>query len=384
MPKPKNVTYLLGAGASAESLPVVSNMKGFYKPYIKILKDFIPDSERWYTLRENFSELCEKIIKHNSPDTFAKKLWLRGNEGRKIIELKYFLSGFFLWLEDVLSIEKLFYFSDEIIGSDWGGKIISTSIDLRYDSFLATILQKNKSGEPYPVLPNHINIISWNYDTQIERAYCDFFSQKTGIEQAVKHLKMYPKPHYKVNIETEGTQTLFDVKVVKLNGTAGDFISYEDSKNGNIRIYDGETSEEKLKKILENNYQFLKKQANIDADSTMNEVMNIKTESPFLNFAWESENPISKKGVDLAIAIMEKTDVLIIIGYSFPNFNREIDKKLLNAFWRAGSGKTIYYQAPQPSLDGLVRRLKGLTDSQFHKQIIPYDETDQFLIPYEI
>lgn len=55
-----------------------------------------------------------------------------------------------------------------------------------------------------------------------------------------------------------------------------------------------------------------------------------------LSFAWEDETNDTKKiflekRMPIAKAIAEKTDILVVIGYSFPFFNRKIDDEIFKA-----------------------------------------------------
>jgi hypothetical protein len=53
-----------------------------------------------------------------------------------------------------------------------------------------------------------------------------------------------------------------------------------------------------------------------------------------ITYAWEENS----QTVKLANKILEETDILVIIGYSFPSCNREIDCQLLYAFEKLSSG----------------------------------------------
>jgi argonaute-like protein implicated in RNA metabolism and viral defense len=161
------ITYLLGAGASCNALPLVNNFKdrldSFHTRLVDNLRPHIqPSSEK--EARELFpfggkkgKDLQESILwlkdiadKHASIDTYAKKLFIR-NDNEALIELKKLkatLSCYFL-LEQSLEMT-----------------------DKRYDNFLASILTRKELG--IPKLPKDVNIITWNYDTQLEKSYQGF------------------------------------------------------------------------------------------------------------------------------------------------------------------------------------------------------------------
>lgn len=76
---------------------------------------------------------------------------------------------------------------------------------------------------------------------------------------------------------------------------------------------------------------------------------------------------------------MSQTEILVIIGYSFPTFNRDIDRGLLSS---ATKLEKIYYQAPKNDVDGLIQRLKGINPKEI--EVIPHTDLNQFFIPYEL
>lgn len=70
-------------------------------------------------------------------------------------------------------------------------------------------------------------------------------------------------------------------------------------------------------------------------------------------YAWEMKSD----KFDEALSVMDESEVLVIIGYSFPAFNREIDTKLIRAFENNKKGyKRIIYQDPLAN-DDIVNTL---------------------------
>lgn len=105
----------------------------------------------WGTDRELLSRavrwLAEEVSRHASVDTFAKKLFLRG-DADNLRKLKAVLSTY-------LAIEQA-----------------RNNVDKRYDSFLASVLKLG--SDKNVLLPEHLRILTWNYDTQFEKAFCGF------------------------------------------------------------------------------------------------------------------------------------------------------------------------------------------------------------------
>lgn len=398
----KTVTYLLGAGASYNALPVVDEMPKFFNAfldYIEVFKQKLELSETHsMILLNNFNSIIKSASAHQSVDTYAKKLYLRG-EGMKLIDLKYFLSAFFLWMESDLT-DFLDYIQNKRRDSMQINRFndlqikerqkidakLETRIDLRYDSFFATLLEKE--GENSIKLPDNINIISWNYDTQLERAFSEYISMDHfDILSCAKKLRMFPKPisHNPSNTivqiknvskELEPyNEPLENYRIIKLNGTAGDFFSTEASLLNSIHEI-GKTDFEILKSLL------VRIAKEYETPTAVPKVI------PYLNFAWEYEqNQFSKNAIESAKRLISKTNILVIVGYSFPNFNREIDKKILGQL--PDNLEKIYYQAPTNDVELLIERLKGvMRNARPHKpafEPIPYDkDLKQFLIPLEI
>ena len=96
-----------------------------------------------------------------------------------------------------------------------------------------------------------------------------------------------------------------------------------------------------------------------------------------LSFAWEDEAISSKKifheqRLPVAREIASQTQILVIIGYSFPFFNRDIDKVIMNTMMP--SLQKIYVQ--DPFYDG--SQLNGLFDiaPPLLKNIVHVEQVD--------
>jgi hypothetical protein len=95
-----------------------------------------------------------------------------------------------------------------------------------------------------------------------------------------------------------------------------------------------------------------------------------------INFAWEN-NSLAKKTREQAQKFFSESNIIVIIGYSFPPFNKEIDSLLFNELKNRKT--TIYYQDPQASVDYLKILTSGLDC-----EIQPInDKIDHFYLPYE-
>lgn len=359
-----NITYLIGAGASFEALPIVSqiedkllgfselfkpssihernsssffdsknsNLSNSYLSQFKFKSDiFLEKYNLIKTIHREINWLYGKSRNQSSIDTLAKKLFLQ-KDYKNLKRLKVIMSCFFYYCQ-------------------------ITKFDKRYDSFFASILDE------LDTIPNNIRVVSWNYDSQFEIAFKEF--SKGTIDSAKKTL----------NLQVNGLTDLngFDAEkfsIFKLNGMTVE-------KNGKL-INDYSFSELKMMEEIITIYE---KEVYANFESSM-------------YFAWENFNLESDfyKGLSESIA---NTEVLIVIGYSFPFFNRKIDAFLLNSMHKL---KKVYVQDPEYSNE-IIEKIKGLKPWQlikisgggFEKKVvtkdmiefIPKTFTDQFFIPIE-
>ena len=352
-----NITYLLGAGASFEALPIVDQIPNKLQAFANAFRinnfEFTvlneqksniaekhlfrfsskEDQKREYEKIRKFHEdilwLEQESKKHTSIDTFAKKLYLQGNTDLK--KLKYILSCFFIY-------EQTFYF------------------DKRYDSFFASIL------ESLSEIPNNLKILSWNYDSQLEIAFSNF--SNTTVEKSRENLNIISKGN---NISSDKKNNNFSI--FKINGTT----SIKDSNN---KTYD----------LIENYH--------IDKVSLVSKFLEaykstglFSTIIPNMSFAWEDFGKELKFYSDLRDSV-KNTDILIVIGYSFPFFNRKIDKFILDSM---DDLTKIHVQDPDNAesiiqkINGLMPVSKRISTNQKINQITYESKTftDQFFIPIE-
>lgn len=152
------ITYLFGAGASRGCLPTVVEFPDRLHQQTEFLKKdiYLLDESHFKDVKQvtkaqakeqlliDMEWLYSECLKHASVDTFAKKLWLK-RDRENLERLKYALTVF-------LIVEQLRHPPDK-----------------RYDAFFASILRKDIS-----TFPSNLNIVSWNYDFQIEIAFDEY------------------------------------------------------------------------------------------------------------------------------------------------------------------------------------------------------------------
>jgi hypothetical protein len=365
-------TYLFGAGASANVLPVVNQMAHRMRFFVDYLK-FVEHGYKTGNLEirkidtTGFSELLSKVSgviheieQHSSIDTFAKKLYLHDPRSEDLKFLLDFLSVYFIF-------EQLYkpsaggmssFFAAMISEKQNDVKCTVRTLDHRYDSFFAALLS-NKNGV-LELAPN-VNFLSWNYDFQVELAYMNF-RRHYDLDSVQEELAVFPRGFTDIDISALNT------KLLKLNGTAG-LVSTNDSSN----TYGGL-------------FNFAKHSLNEESFDILLNVLRYSGREQFKNtveFAW-TNNRHTEKARQKATNIIANSSAIVCIGYSFPYFNRNVDKQIFSLFGQNSPGKTIYVQAPPNSVESIIQRLKGVLLRPQEFTIIPYTETDQFLIPNEM
>ena len=262
----------------------------------------------------------KESARHSTIDTFAKKLWLQNNWD-DFNRLKRVLTAYFLLEQS------------------------SDLVDKRYDSFLASILGDN-SGD----FPANVSILSWNYDCQFELAYSEYVKD-AGINEVEGLLHFN---HKSVNsiIPYNG------FNIIKINGSA---LYYNDENS--IKIVDPFGGLDEMNKM-----DFV---ASIFADSMKNKCA--------LSFAWEQMDDLFKNRMR---SVIKDASILVVIGYSFPFFNREIDRLLFGSLPYL---RKVYIQDMFPDkIEESVNNLLSFRPGGIRPKIIKIYDTKQFYLPPEL
>ncbi len=391
----RKVTYLLGAGASHNKLPILREFSDELGGFANVLKHVIARSQVFLVNNNNILNTEEDILegqnipvannlytqihsviqelwKHQTVDTLAKKHYLNNN----ISQLQI--------LKNVLSI---FFLFKQLINVNPNPGIVSLIPgyipDNRYDSFIAALVgtQKGKFD-----LPGNVNIITWNYDVQFELAFREY--KNDTIAKIQKENQILPSTAwYK---EDTSSYSSGKFSLIRLNGIIG--------------IKSLKSMEDKLQDTYIDD---------LIARPTINELCNIFTDLDktdelsweksisFFNYNWEYQyenvgnvyqgyNQIHQ----YARKIMENTDILIVIGYSFPIFNRKFDADLIKRL--VNNCKHIYIQDQYPKI--IAERIRSiippiaggpLTGDPVRPGtniigITPLEDLNQFYLPNEL
>lgn len=278
-------------------------------------------------------------------DTFAKQLFLT-EQIDDYIKLKRLLSIFLL--------------TEQLINRP----------DSRYVNFLTSVLQRNADGKLR--ITDDITILTWNYDSQIEIAYKYFVTTGSNPEDIRFPEQLRIDIHNSYNTKKQVPDFPDDGKrqIFKINGSASFLADYSMAHYHSYK--DGNLAENIAKTIL----------------WTYDASYYIGAERPermcLLNFAWDKQDVKFEKEYShrLQDAIKDAT-ALVIIGYTFPFFNRETDTLLLKGMPNL---KNVYIQDPFPKNVRQffipVMQKSGLGIDVNNIQL--FDNTTQFFLPPEL
>lgn len=241
-------------------------------------------------------------------------------------------------------------------------KSLYSELDYRNDSVYTNLLNyQTKHISP------DINFISWNYDNQFEIAYSHYSKRINDLDEIQRDLQIFPSLN---NDDFDYARSA----IIKLNGSCG---FYDDSKKySNLFNY--------------SNHSFDESSLETFLNILIPERCNFKHT---IKFAWENDEQVTEVR-KIAKDIIKNSDVIVVIGYSFPTFNREIDRFIFSEFdngenlfyYQEGNripSKKVYIQDTSEKAPIIRERLKSLGNYIFEAAKI-YDETDQFLIPNEL
>ncbi|MEQ9063721.1 MAG: hypothetical protein RIE58_06070 [Vicingaceae bacterium] len=350
MGKPK-ITYLFGAGASFPTLPLSANYEDDKKnSHPGLTEDLLALVGNLHNNQYGFADRQDaeiiprinqqilKLLKNvgdsaknfQNIDTYAKYLYhsipSEFDNVKRAISIYFILKQYIFLQENKIAFNKSRY----------------PIINPKYKNFLISIIDKDHT------IPERIKMLNWNYDFQIEAADRTLFHD-------IGYVKSYPLC---LASEIENIQP----NLIHLNGISGaSFI-----QNAINPIEFVTVSVQKLFETIE----------------------SILNDSPLIKFAWEKEQYVNPIGSSIELInkvkqMITRTEILVVIGYSFPFFNREIDNEIIDTMTHSGL-KKIYFQSPE--LDGQF--LFSQFDLDIYKnagyKIEHIKNCTQFFIPHEL
>jgi hypothetical protein len=334
------ITYFLGAGASAKALPTVrpTDISPGYTNSLRQMADKLTlriSSGSPFPNGANFVEdlkwLAEKGDQHGTPDTFAKLCQIK-NDYSSLLRVKTTLSLYF-------TIEQF----------------LERKVDPRYLQFIIKVLDKRK------LFPDNIKILNWNYDFQLQLAAENFWKEEFNYSHTVSRhspplIDYYPSLGNEFHVNYEKEKSIYSL--IHLNGIAGFYFYVQTAHILNYYLNGSLTD---INKLFESYH--------IDKEY----------KTPLLSFAFENPNNMTnaiRNRFLYANKIIENTDFLVIIGYSFPNDNIETDERIMNTI-KSGCLKEIFYQ--DPFNDGSFLRTTFGVDKEI--PITHIKNVEEFYVP---
>jgi len=364
------ITYYLGAGASFFACPILEKQAEMmiklakyelhsyaYSDIFNFNIDFIQSEKSQHLINDNRYEILwhigyfgNKALEYNTIDTYARKLFLN-NEFNELNLLKMSVSVFFdLWEnfyeERYISLEEENDFG--IHRDNKTNPFYYKKIDKRYKSLFSVLLEKKENNIE---LNSNFNFISWNYDLQLEETFKLFLGNK------------YDKNFESINKILKFKSTNEINNIFHLNGYRG---FYSHKTNIDIEIKNSNDFETYWQSI-----DFLYSDTNRGNINFNNHI----------KYAWEHK--FEDKFLQNVAEVMKRTEVLIIIGYSFPAFNRQIDQFLFSHL-HPNKVKKIIYQDPNGTSE-LIENLFSYP-AYFESKIEilnNFKDLNQFYIPTE-
>ncbi len=268
------LVYILGAGASAQAIPTYKDFNKYLKRYSNMLSHLLIGQSN--PLDGNLVN-PDYISLHTIIQSLTRECAYYGTADTLAVayrqdistlnSLKALISTFIYYQHFELKND-----IKNLMFTNFKGNLTQygNQIDRRYVRFWASLLGGTKDK-----LPDSIKFVCWNYDFQIKAALHHFTNDTTQISNYISS------------------------NVVFLNGSC-------------------------LLDPLED-YHHPTTLSPQHLDKIIHQLQN--PESTGIKFSWEE----GSSSVADAVKLLKEADAAVFIGYSFPDYNRSVDIKLLEA-----------------------------------------------------
>jgi hypothetical protein len=326
------ITYLIGAGASFGTVPLIDKFpEGIQAIHFDITQSRsyiesnapIDQSAFYINAIDNLLKDCLEFKlgaeKHKSVDKYARFLYLT-KEFEKFKRLKVIISFV-------------------VIHSTY-----VNPINERYDTFFQEIF-----GDSVTDFNNDYRIISWNYDFLFEKAYSVYSGSKSlRANQMALHVNNYG---------IAGNQGTGSFRLYKINGTTSFY--YPDGSR-EVDIHDDLD-------LIESQQILLNFVTMYGRSAGGSEEYSCQLEFAFENnFLKKEEHLINK-----VINEIQGSRLIVLIGYSIPTVNSEVDKKIFEAVF---ANATVVLQSKE-SKQNLIAKWREL-DPRYYDAM--FTEQDPF------
>ena len=328
------VTYWLGAGASANALPIVKASDKFPS-----YADSLEEVQR--SLASGKSQVKpphNKFIDSMCHDFY----WLMENA-----KSHQSIDGFCMWCYNEKKFEDLNRAKNVISFYFVYKQIQLQARDNRYAKFLHELMV-NQEG----VFPENVKILNWNYDFQMQYSSDYYANDERNL------LHYYPCLNDCLNYDVKEIDKNF--QMIHLNGIAG-FYAGEKSVMSDLINPDMLAIDTFVKSI----HKSIEKRKNL------------------LTFAFEQvdkKDEVFDRHMFLE-QMIRGTDTLVVIGYSFDSVNHNTDRRIFQLLKSGRSLQKIYIQNPSHEELDLYDRF-DLEES--HVKIKYIHDCTTFKVPYEV
>lgn len=368
--KSPKIVYYLGAGASWHALPVISEMEERFEAFLDFFKfyhEFEASSIDFSLLDPNLLKIDLKwdtiltsLEEEPTIDTLARIAYLSENS-ELVFEIKQFLSAYLFWEQTISIIDsfpRVFHnlaLALQIrINNPRDRDKKNRNLDFRYTSLFSSFC--NARFE----MNEEMSVISWNYDSQVEISLAKTF----GIYEYCQKLISEGDDRSIQELNEEKFTQLFErFNFIKLNG--------------NISTTN-RTWELPLKFDVVNNEEAII----AEYDKIWNLIFKDEDYPSNIHFAWENSEIVDANR-EKAKTLMAEADYIVVIGYSFPQYNSEIDEEIWSHVKPHSQShkKSITRVIIQDTPENAVRIKARLQSICNYIDIDIYTDLDQFYIP---
>jgi hypothetical protein len=388
MKKPTRITYLFGAGASIGDtanwckkflradrkfpklpelilgIPITKDLDTFRVIFHHIIEnesfDLANDSRHHEVTVKQIGELLldleKAFVSQLSPDTYGRSL--------KISKRKDEYNSFKNALAHFINLMESITYSDK-----------------RYSHLLSNFINI-ESG----CVSENISFLTYNFDASAEKSFMPFWPPKS---KGLYDLEDIRDKHYILNTTNVDPEVNYENKSVwiKLHGAASDFIS-EKSPKYVLEIDDYSFKDSDRIKVPDpnNHGHGREKQRIVAALDSISKIRKELTESEesCIRFAWDI--PDDDKLLNLALKKLEMTQILVVVGYTFPVFNQKNDFKLLQAL-SEGRFEKLIIQLPGTEGEEVKNRVgemfRNIGKQNNIEKVEVYTDCTAFHIPVE-
>lgn len=344
------ITYILGAGASFQSIPLVGTFNNRLLEFAEFVNGlgqvgFVGEQRnKFIQASEAIKNLYEEFSSHQSFDTYFKKQFHLGNDNA-INQGKRLLNMYFTWEHDRSSIiqitgnlEKNNHFYKRAL------------FDKRYDALIAGLLKPYKNTAETLC---KINFITWNYDLNLLQSIKNFFAPNLSFKEFIQKIE---KPNFYWNINDQ-------ISIINVNGHfySSDYDNFRDLGNLNGRriIED---------KVLDE--YFLSPTMDDDANR--------------IKFAWELNESEQQQLLYHINRNVENSQQVVVIGYTFPLYNRIIDSLYMKERLLSAEDKQITIQDPNAdNIGSTIIEIMGHSKT-FEPLVNKKSDCSSFYVPSNI